>query len=513
MKNIKKILFAVIAAASLFFVSCSDIESEITSLTYDRLFSPTDFSAVVINKTNALISFTSVSDADSYVAEVYYRSDTAYASPYKTLSGITGSPDTITGLEGETQYTIRLKAVSSSNNDSKWVTDTITTGSEQILSAVNDSDLTSSSVVLRWEAGLNVTSVTLATDDGTVVTNHTLTSDEIAAGAVSLSELSASTTYTAKIYNGTKQRGTVSFTTLIDIGNAIAVYSTEDLATVLNSAQDGDSFVLIGGSYYLGDYTITKSISISGYKSSDKPIIYGKFLCGSTVSSLSFTNVILDGSQQTGDSSQRTSVFDAASGCNLGALTFTSCELRNYIRTLIYNNVSGTLGNVTYSDCIVHDFPGTGGDGFDIRTGTLTSLTVKNSTFYNGFRAFLRLQVSSSVTFSNCTMYEVCILEDSNNTGLFRSTVGGTLAVSNCLFVQIGSTTYGAWCKSSSYMKSTPSYSGNIYYNSANLWTGYYTSSSGVATEANPQFADPTNGDFTVGNALVTAGDPRWLSN
>lgn len=513
MKNIRRKLYFAGIALVLFIVGCSDPMDEITSLTFDRLFSPTEFKAVVLNKTNALISFNSVRGAEGYVAEVYYRSDSTFSSPYKTINGITGSPDTIKGLEGETKYLIRLKAISSANKESKWVTDTITTGAEQVLYAVSDSDLTAKSVVLRWAPGLNVSSVTLSSD-GTEVVNHTLTSEEIEAGVVSISGLTGSTVYTAKIFNGTKQRGTISFTTLIDIGDAIAVYPDDDLVAMLNAANNGDAFVLMAGNYVLGDYSITKSISISGYKASEKPVIYGKFTCSSTVGYLNLKNVILDGTATSTDVSQRTSVFEVSTGCNLSGLSFTGCEIRNYVRTLIYNNTSGTsLGNIVISDCIVHDFPGTGGDGIDIRTGALTSLKVENSTFYKSFRSFLRLQVSADVTFTNCTLYKICILEDSNNSGLFRASTGGTLSVSNCLFVGIGSTSYGNWCKSASNMKATTSYSNNIYYNSPNLWAGYYTSSTGVASEANPQFADPTNANFTVGNALVTAGDPRWLSN
>ena len=50
-----------------------------------------------------------------------------------------------------------------------------------------------------------------------------------------------------------------------------------------------------------------------------------------------------------------------------------------------------------------------------------------------------------------------------------------------------------------------------VYFNSPNLWTNFckddYT---GFAKEIDPMFKDAANGDLTIGNEDLNAGDPRW---
>lgn len=515
MKKIKNHIYFLGLAIMLILAGCSDIADEITSISYGRLFSPTELTAKVINKTNVRMTWKSVKGAESYTIEVFENGDLNFeGTPYKSITGITDKAYTVTGLQGETAYSIRLQAISSSKPSSTWVTASVTTDTEQIFYAVAEDDIKAKEVTLRWPAGETATQISLSPGDIT----HTITAEEIAAGAATIQNLTGETTYTAKLLNGTKVRGTMQFTTLVDIGDAIAVNPGDDLKAILDAASNGDSFVLFGGEYVLGDYSITKSVSISGYKASNRPIIYGRFLCGAAVGYLNLKTLVMDGTAKIAGETQKTSVFEVGAGCNLGALSISGSILQNYARTIIYNNTASTiLGNVTISDCIVNNFPGDGGDGIDIRLGTLTSLTVEKSTFSNGFRSFLRLQTNSAVAFRNCTFYKISTIDNSNNSGLFRSSTGGTLEVSNCLFVQTGvanptNASSGNWCKNATNMKATPLYSKNVYYNCGNLWVGLYTNPSDCsATEVNPNFKDAASNDFTVQNVDVTAGDPRWL--
>lgn len=518
MKKINIIAACMIGLASLGLTSCSDVADEITSIVYGRYFSPTDLTAKVRNRTSIEVSWTAVNGADQYEVTLYQGTDETGT----VVQAVTTTDDTytFTGLEGETTYTVGVKATGSSNEDSKVSYASATTDTEQIAKDVKDDELKAKSVVIRWTAGETITSIVLTPGDIT----HTVTSDEIAAGAATIEGLTPETAYTAVLKKGEKTRGSVSFTTLIDFGNATPVYAGEDLVALLDAAEDGAEFILVDAdTFAIGKYELTKAVSISGYKPSDRPVINGMFVVNGEVSSLTLKNVIVDGKKGGADGADATALVDLTdASANLGDLTVTGCKIVNLSQHIIYNNVKATYGTVLFDDCVIDNCAPSGGDAFDLRGGKLTSLTVTNTTIMNSCRSMVRGQVKGDYTFENCTLYNVCTSDDGNNTGLFRvEKSGSTLTTNNLLIVNVGPTgtiqnaNSGTWGRSDKNKNCTESNKNIYYYNCQNLWTNdqkdTYTS---FAKEVkDPQFADAANGDLTVGNddlKDVKAGDPRW---
>ena len=512
-KLLKQFTIILGLSIALFATGCGDdIDDLVTSIETDRLLSPIDLEARIVNQTGVRLSWKSLKESNNitYNVEVYQNGTEDYTgTPIRTITGITSNeiPYTITGFDGDAAYSVRVQAVSEGVADSKWTGTAFKTDTEQIFQAVDvDNDLEATQVTLRWPAGETATNILVTPGD----INYVVTAANIASGAATITGLTGETEYTAVLMNGSKVRGTIKFTTLIDLGDASAIYPEDDIIAILDAAEDGDSFVLFPGEYTLGDYAITKSLSLSGYKSTEKPIIYGRFTFGADISILELKTLIMDG--------QNTMInpFEASAACTVGSLTVTGSEFRDYTRAVIYNNSAANFGDITISDCIFTNFPGDGGDGIDFRGGSLNSFTVENTTFDTGFRAFVRMQVACNMAFRNCTFYRVASFNNSNNSGLFRIS-GGTLEVSKCLFVETGveGTEYGNWCKNANNMGATPTYSQNYYYNCYNLWAGLYTNpASCSATEANPGFKDAENGDFTLSNEDLIynkIGDPRWI--
>lgn len=514
-------------SVAIFATSCGDdIDDEVTTIETDRLFSPVDFKVITVNQTGLEMEWKAVKNATpstTYTIEVYLNNNGTHGeTPIKSVSGLAVTKYTITGFDGQTAYLARIQATGGEGlADSKWVYKSITTDKEQILQAVNDEDeeqLTGTSVTLYWIPGEAATNIILVPTidpekEYEVVpteVNYTVTAADVAAGSATITGLIGETKYTATLMNGTKERGSRPFTTRVDIGDAIRIDISkgDDIIAILDAAEDGDKFIVFKGDYALGDYAITKSISISGY--SEKPVIQGRFMLGTDITSLELKGLVMDGQTTT------INIFEASAAATIGNITITNCDFRDYARAIIYNNSSAKFGDISISNCTFTNFPGDGGDGIDFRGGSLKSFIVENSTFNSGYRAFVRMQVACEMAFRNCTFYRVASFNNSNNSGLFRIG-GGTLEVSKCLFVETGveGTTYGNWCKNEGNMKATPTYSQNYYYNCHNLWAGLYTSPSQCsATEADPQFKDPAKGDFTVGNNTLKAygiGDPRWL--
>ncbi len=495
------------------FAGCDDkIDPVIQELDLDRAFSPVGLEARIRNQTTVEITWDARPDAQHYVLEIS-ADDMLFTNIVKTLEV---GPDDLPvqeTLDGETLYSIRVKTVSASGvPDSKWVTLTITTEPEQIFLPSQEGDIKATEATLRWNAGAEVTHFII--NPG--ATEREITADEKAAGVAVVTGLTGETAYTIILKNGEKTRGTKAFTTLIDLGDASPIYPEDDIVAILDAADEGDSFVLFPGEYQLGSYAIKKSVTLSGYDPTDKPVLFGQFTCGATVATveLNYLDVRSDGT-----SSQ---FFNTLADCNLTTLIINECEISGYANNFIYNNTAGTTyGSITVKNSYVHDIQGAGGDGIDFRTGAIGALTIENTTFANGFRTFLRMQVECNTAFRNVTFYKVATVNNSNNNGLFRTSGAGSFEVKNCLFVQTGPTDapasvqVGNFCRQASYMVPTPVYANNNIFNCNNIFVGIYTAAADVsATETDPGFVDAANGDFTVTNQDIidnSIGDSRWL--
>ncbi|RZL47311.1 MAG: DUF4957 domain-containing protein, partial [Pedobacter sp.] len=345
------------------FSGCKDdMMDEITKLEVDRAFSPVGLTAVVVNKTGVRLSWANIPNAKTYTVEVFENADFS-GTAFKIVKDITflQVPYTITGLSGDTQYSIRVKSVGEGVDDSKYVSASIKTDAEQIFETVNTAKLTSNSVVLNWPAGQTATTIILT--PGNITKNVTPT--EIAAGEATITGLTGETLYTAKLLNGTKVRGTITFTTLLDLGGAKPVYPTDNLVTLLNNAAAGDVFALFPGTYTINaDITLTKSISIKGAKPSDKPKIIGAAFKIKGGAGLELKDLSLDG---TGSIANQTIVYDEDN--TFGALSVRDNEIKNYGKGMLYINFKALLESATFSGNNIHDIVCSGTGFIDFRAG------------------------------------------------------------------------------------------------------------------------------------------------
>ncbi len=499
--------------------SCSDIDP-VHSLELSRVLSPTNLSVRIRNSVNLELTWDAMDKATSYTVEVY-QGETAEGTPVFTQECINAETYTVkAGLLGETVYYVQVKAVGEGINDSKWTGMKVTTDAEQIFKAVDAAEITHHSAIIRWidgmmtnaDAGNKVTVTPVS--NASAALEYTVTNEDVTNGYVTIDGLTQDTEYQAVMKRGSVTRGTVNFKTRIDTGDMIPIDEGANLAEKLTDAKEGDAFVLLGSSYTLTeDFELTKSISLTSINPTNKPTISGgRFIFSSDVASFSMSNIIFDVENNYGN-------FLEAKGGSLGSLTLEGCEIKNTKNNMIYSNAAADFGTITVKDCIISNI-GDGGDGvFDIRKGALTSATITNSTITDVKRTFIRIEVPTDFTMTNCTLYNVATVDNANNRGLFSLAKGKTLNVKNCLFYGIGLATptnanSGVWGRSDK-MKATDKYANNYYFNCPNLWSNMYKDNhSSVATECDPQFADAANGDFTVQSQDLKdnqVGDPRWL--
>ena len=108
---------------SVTFTACEDID-DIKELNLDRLLSPTNLTARVRDKVNIELTWDEMDRAQSYVIEVFKEDPDFTGTAISTLESEKATY-TVTGLEGETSYSIRVKSVAEGITDSKWVSATV----------------------------------------------------------------------------------------------------------------------------------------------------------------------------------------------------------------------------------------------------------------------------------------------------------------------------------------------------------------------------------------------------
>lgn len=494
--------------------SCSDDLTEITEIDYDRVFSPTKLEATVLNRTNVRLRWVNNTSAESYTIELFANDSLTFAgSPVITMEGITTTENIIENLDGETRYSARVKAESSNAADSKWTGVFFRTAAEHLLLPFQDGDIAPTSVIFRWPAGQQVTDIVL--NPGNIV--HKVTPAEVAEGMAIVEGLTGETSYTARILNGEKVRATVSFTTLVDIGNATAVYPEDDFIAILAAAEDGDAFALFPGTYGdMSKFTISKKVEIKAVYPYNKPILKG-YISMVGNSSLLLQSVVLDGAGLA-DGNQAI-VFETA-GASYGDITLENCEIRNHVKGVYYLNVAALVESITINNSLIHDVECNGGDLFDSRAGAIKVLTISNNTIYNS--ALARDMVRYDNASANFPGIEPKIIIDRNtiynvSNGSSRRLLYIRYAGHQTTFTNnIVAATEGIFSNQAATV--VPTFNNNNYFQAPGFLPGGSSSSrffDEYGSQLNPEFENPGEGNFKVNSIDVNAkgiGDPRWLN-
>lgn len=512
-----------LAMAALTFTACEDQSEEITSIEYERYFAPINVSARVQNRTDVRLTWTPSQGATSYNVELFANDSLTFAGTAAlSFSGITNEeiPYVVSGLDGETKYSARIQAVGEdASKTSKWSGVYFKTDAEQILEAVTEEDLTYNSVTLRWPAGRTATEIIISPAD---VPAHQVTAEEIAAGAATITGLKAETEYTATLMNGEKTRGTQTFTTLIDLGGAIAIEPTDDFVAMLEAAQDGDAFALYPGTYSVpgesgvGKIAISSNIEIKAVRPSDRPIINGCITMHNGAS-LTLSQVVLDGTGT--DGSQAIDFKEAAT---YDKVIISDCEIKNYTKGVYYVNVAATINELTFDNCLIHDIVCDGGDMFDCRAGYIASLNLIENTIWNSCAArdFVRYDDKSGdfpgaapvITIDHNTIDGV-----SNNSSrrlLYVRFKGNSITFTNNMVSNMPDCGRGF---SDQGNTAEPTFRNNNYFNTKNLVADGGEAKAKffdtTGTTLDPGYKDAANGDFTLSHEDLIynqVGAPRW---
>jgi len=193
----------------LFMVSCD--EETLVVETPDQLFRPALFTANV-NGNEVTLTWVPIANA-SYSLEVS-KDSLLFQNELLVIPLEEVQTYKITDLWSTTRYSARIKAVSKDPliKDSGYNQITFVTGTENILYTPASADISTTSVLLKWDASKAVTKIVVS---ATGIADRTinLASADIAAGQKLIDGLSSGITYIFKIYNGEMLRGTISVKT------------------------------------------------------------------------------------------------------------------------------------------------------------------------------------------------------------------------------------------------------------------------------------------------------------
>ena len=557
MKSIKNILgTASMMALALSATSCTDGNDWDVDGSLSRLFGLNgDKITVETAETSATVTFSAftskaVPSPEYYVFEVskdslYEGVENANIIKFGEDKTLTSSPVVLSGLDGDSKYYMRVKAMSSTSNESKWVYykdgSSFKTKAEQIFNNVEATDLFEDHVNLSWTPGADVTHITYAnTNDAENIQTINLTDEEKAAGKYTLGGLNPTSTYTITIYKNDVKRGQLQITTPAAMPAANYKYSLASDVTVISQTlideiaeqakaaagnetnysatigiPAGAKVALYGTNDTDGgktNVTIPDGMSVTffGLAGGETPTITldKNFDIAGSHAFIKFQNVKLE-------ENGAGYFINQSKACTVSEFTLEDCEVSNIknsffrfqgsdaksiIKLTLKNSIftklcagygfinidagsgAGHLDNVEIDGCTFNSICVTGKVFIFSKKTNMQDITIKNSTFYNC---------------NGNGQYFV----DFNDAKFGPN----TFTIENCIFGKSADERTDKNIRSK-----TPATVANCF-----RTTDFFKVIKGVNdTEfsSTQLFKDPANGDFTIkaGTLKEKAGDPRW---
>ena len=578
MKKIFSILSASLAA--LFFsagiVSCVDETELIETLDLGACLTPSSTLMNISTEDGRTVTLTwsNSKGATQYVVEIFEGAD-ADAVPENVFEGTpvegplvvpAASEGTTTStavrLEAGKFYFARVKAQKLDENgnplseDSHWATFPYPIEPYLVMDDVETFEVAAraaESITVSWVVasddmdGVNQVRVYPDPDDPNIAyRSYPIQGD---ATSLEVTGLKPSTRYTIAIHYDSANRGEVYAWTLPSYTEPN--YATDN-ATFLQLIADGAKEIVLTNT----DITYTlysegadgvKTDAVIGVANNTDISVYGEGTADGTMPTVigafnlpnGLTSLHLEGLNLSGDGYSYSHAVIMAKDFATPNLSVSvlNCTISGYKAGFFYDNeTSGgagvTVDNVSFSNVMVSDIQGSGGNGFDLRTtGKVGTVSITESTFSNGFRTFFRIDSAPTdkIIFSNNTLNNLASGDSgSNNKGLFY--IGSKAAdatpivtefiMRNNLFLNMDE--YDDYTIFFTDENSLPTDIANNWF--YNYGAGFFEESKlseaesiagGGGILSSDPCVDSERGTFNVTNAtLISAnvGDPRWYA-
>jgi len=517
---------------------CSDDPDGINNeLVLDRALTPLNFTASVLSTGNQVRLTWDVRTTDTYEVVIY--SDEGLTTVVETKSDLTPADVPVTfDLVAENEYYATVQAFS---QNERTAPSHVAVAGPIVTYAIMDplnpvvTERTSESVTLKWDQDQYVThllATPVASADQEPV-RLDLSDEQVQAATATIGDLQPSTEYFVAVYYNSASRGGQDVWTRPDMQNMTKISTIEQL---MQAFVDGGKYQLAysetpytvpsygegetnPASALAADLTIIGETTLEGAK----PAIVGLGIgLNPGVNDIRLEDLSLDGADAA------SSLMEVKDAIAMNSVTVKNCDLAGY-RNIFYENKAGSaIQTLLFDGLYAANMGNSGGDFIDFRTeSTHGTLTITNSTFYNGARSFLRVDAKetlSSIVIRNNTFSNFSTVTDGNNKGFFY--VRGTAAVmeyANNLFLNETGENARFIANNSSVQLPTLIQS-NYFYNCADTFfeakildgveiTQATATQNGGKILTEDPCENSLRGKFYLVNdeiASVRVGDPRW---
>lgn len=539
-------------------VSCTDGNDWGLDSAFDRLFGVgEDDITVETTATTATVTFSAMSatkDSLYFVIEVSKDSlydDIAMGGERAKVFGlnkeIKKSPYVLTGLDGDSKYYMRIKTMSDTKNESKWVYykdgESFKTLAEQIFDEVLADDYTDSEVTLRWNAPADsVTNILIV--QGTDTTNYVLTETDKANQTCTFTGLTPLTTYTFIIYNGEAKRGTqtvtttaappaASYTEYLDadierfnqavmdeiMANAQAETGSANVSVTIVFPADrtidviGDDTQSDPGALTIPD---GMSVNFFGRGGGETPVLR---LLKSIDIAGSHNFITFQHLKIVDDGSGANYLINQSKGCTVDKIEFNDCEVSGMKNTFfrLQGSEAKVINNLVIDNCLMHDL----GSGYSFihvddngnQAVYVSNIKMTNSTFWNICVTGKTFIYSEKVNMNSIYM-EYCTFYNNNGSGQYfidfnDKTYGPeTFSVFNCVFGKTPDEATNKNIRAKIEPEVVNSYCASDFYKSKGFPNIII-----LDNTSDKLFVDPANADFHFKTGTIEdagAGDPRW---
>ena len=444
-------------------VSCADGNDWGLDSAFDRLFGVgEDDITVETTATTATVTFSAMSATkDSLYFVIEVSKDSLYdeiamggerAKVFGLNKEIRKSPVVLTGLDGDSKYYMRIKTMSDTKAESKWVYykegESFKTQAEQIFDEVLADDYTDSEVTLRWNAPADsVTNILVV--QGTDTTDYVLTETDKAEQTHTFTGLTPLTTYTFIIYNGEAKRGTQTVTTSAappaasyteyldaDIERFNQALMDEILAKAQAATGSGNVSVTI---VFPADKTIEvigddtqsdpgaltvpdgMSVNFFGRGGGETPVLR---LLKSIDIAGSHNFITFQHLKIVDDGSGANYLINQSKACTVDKIEFTDCEVSGMKNTFfrLQGSEAKVINNLVIDNCLMHDL----GSGYSFihvddngnQAVYVNNIKMTNSTFWNICVTGKTFIYSEKVNMNSIYM-EYCTFYNNNGSGQY----------------------------------------------------------------------------------------------
>ena len=253
---------------------------------------------------------------------------------------------------------------------------------------------------------------------------YDLSAEQVEAATATIGGLQPSTEYFVAVYYNSASRGGQDVWTRPDMQNMTKISTIEQL---MQAFVDGGKYQLAYSetpytvpSYGEGETTpasaLAADLTIIGETTLEgaKPAIVGLGIgLNPGVNDIRLEDLSLDGADAA------SSLMEVKDAIAMNSVTVKNCDLAGY-RNIFYENKAGSaIQTLLFDGLYAANMGNSGGDFIDFRTeSTHGTLTITNSTFYNGARSFLRVDAKetlSSIVIRINTFSNFSTVTDGNN--------------------------------------------------------------------------------------------------